>query len=95
MVQFVNIKMFRLTHIEMQHRIFDPLFFQLLDSQPFEKFFTSLEVTLERADQQGFPESSRTAEENVTWIWMSKIIDIFCLIYIQVILLPKVCTPIG
>ena len=47
----------------MQHRIFEPILFQLLDGKSFEKFFLSFEIGLEGGEQQALPEAARAAKE--------------------------------
>ena len=52
--------------IQMQHRPFHPVFFQLFYRQPFEQFALAFEVGFEGGDQQAFAETARAAEEVVT-----------------------------
>ena len=49
--------------VEVQHRIGDPLFLQIFNSQPLEKFFLPLKISLESRQQQTFPEAAGTAQK--------------------------------
>ena len=79
--------MLTLAQVEVQNRISIPLLLQLLDGKPLEQFLLSLEITLEGGNQQRLAETAWATQEEIRSIRMSHTIDIFRLIYIELILL--------
>ena len=69
----------------MEHRILLPLRFQIHDLEPFEEFFLSFEVGVQRGGQQRLAETARAAEENERTL-LGDFPDQVCLVDIEVIL---------
>lgn len=79
----------------MQHRIGNPILFELLDSKPFEKLFLTEEIGFKGGDKQAFAETAGTAQE-IGFSPRDKFIDKCCFIYIYIPTSPYVfCMPIG
>ena len=49
--------------VDMEHGVFEPVFLQSLYRQPLEKLLPTLEVILQRGDQQALAETARTAQD--------------------------------
>ena len=49
--------------VDMKHRIFQPVLFQLLHGQSLEQFFMSQEIMFKRGYKQTLAEPSRTAQK--------------------------------
>ena len=79
--------MFASSKAEVQHGIFIPLFLQLLNGKPLEQFLLAFEITLEGGNQQRLAETAWATQEEIRSIRMGHTIDIFRLIYIELILL--------
>jgi len=79
--------MFASSQTEVQHGIFIPFFLQLLDGKPLKEFLLALEITLEGRNQQRLAETAWATQEEIRSIRMGHTIDIFRLIYIELILL--------
>ena len=86
-IQLLLLHMLTLAQVEVQNRISIPLLLQLLDGKPLEQFLLSLEITLEGGNQQRLAETAWATQEEIRSIRMSHTIDIFRLIYIELILL--------
>ena len=76
-----------LAQVEVQHGIFVPLLLQLLDGKPLEEFLLALEITLKGRNQQRLAETAWSAQEEIRSIGMGHTIDVFRLIYIELVLL--------
>ena len=61
--QIAGLFKFGIVEINMEHRIFEPVLFQLLHGQSLEQFFMSQEVVFKRGDKQTLAEPSGTAQE--------------------------------
>ena len=83
------IKMLGRAHVEPQHRVAGPLPLQSLNGQSFEQLLASLEIGLQRGDQQRLAEAAGAAQEYILRRSMSQLIDKVGLIHIQVILLSQ------
>ena len=70
-------------HVEMEDRVPRPFFLHISGLEPFEKFFLSFEVTTESRGQQGFTETTRTAQEHVL-VSLRQIVHKTCLVDVEV-----------
>ena len=61
--QCISLREISTVKIDMKYRIFRLLFFQSVYGKPLEQFFLSLEVGLQRGDQQTLAKTARTAQE--------------------------------
>ena len=66
-----DIQIFRLyvsagVQIQMQHRIFNPVLFQLFHRQAFEKVLLAREICIHRGYEKAFAKPARTAEEIIS-----------------------------
>ena len=67
----------------MYDRILLPVIRLVINSQPLEQFFFSLEYGLERGNSQRLSEAARTGEKITSSCWTNHIPNILCLIHIQ------------
>ena len=87
--QSLLVRMFRGAHVEVQHRILYPFLFQPFDGQSPEQFFPAGKVAVQRGGEQALAEAARTAQKHVFGTRMGHAIDIFRLVYIQIVLVSQ------
>ena len=63
MLQAFRRIVFLCIEIDVQHRTFHPVLFQLVHSQSFKKFTLPFEVSFKRRYQQTLPKATRAAEK--------------------------------
>lgn len=76
--------MFAKTHVEMQHRIFCPLLFELFYGQALEQVLAPFEIAFESGDEQRFSETPRTVQKEELAVSMRHLMDVGRLVNIEV-----------
>lgn len=81
--QCISLREISAVKINMKYGIFRPLFFQGVNSKTLEQFFLSLEVGLQRGNQQALAKTARTAQK-INSSFRHKIVKLFCLVHIDI-----------
>ena len=74
----------------MKDWIFHPFLLIIGNSKSFKKFFSSFEISLKGRCKERLSKSSGTTQKDKLHLFLSKIHDIFCLIYIEIITLTNI-----
>ena len=90
MLQAISIKMLGTAHVEVEHRMLHPILLVISNGQSLEQFLSALEIGLKGRGKERLAESSRTTQKDIPHFFLSKINDVFGLIYIEIITLSDI-----
>ena len=88
--QLLHAHVFGTAQIKMKHWMLDLFLLIICNGQSFEKFFPSLKISLKGRGKKKKFESSWATQKDVLHLFLSKINDVFGLIYIEIIALSDI-----
>ena len=86
LLQTFLIHMLRHAHVKVKHRIPSPFRLQLINGKSLKQFLTTFKIRMQCAGEQTLAKTARTTQKHILRIEMCHSINVFRLIYIQIVL---------
>jgi len=86
LLQTFLIHMLRHAHVKVKHRIPSPFRLQLINGKSLKQFLTTFKIRMQCAGEQTLAKAARTTQKHILRVEMRHSINVFRLIYIQIVL---------